>query len=126
MPVPLKLNHGPIIDSWGLTDSLGNIDHFAAVQYPTPGVLVLGEIGDANGFGDSILRDIQKSLSFEYFAPVWAFSIGALWDGEDQVILREVSLTKRPAYRDAKVLAIGEEAPELFAMLTERRTVDRQ
>jgi hypothetical protein len=93
---------------------------------PAEGVLILGEIGDADGFGDSILRDIAKSLSFEYFSPSWSFSVGALWDGQDQVIVREISLTKTPAYNDAKVLAVGEEAPQLFAMLTEKRAVDRQ
>jgi hypothetical protein len=125
MPVPLKLNHGPIFNSWGLTDSLGTVERFAAVQYPAEGVLIRGEIGDADGFGDSILRDIAKSLSFEYFDPTWSFSVGALWDGEDQVILREISLTKTPAYPDARVLGVGSEAVELFAMLTEKRPVSR-
>jgi hypothetical protein len=46
-----------------------------------------------------------------------------LWDGKDQVILREISLTKTPAYRDARVLGVGSDAVELFAMLTEKRPV---
>ena len=86
-------------------------------------MLILGETGDADGFGDSVLRDIAKSLSFEYFDPTWSFSVGALWDGEDQVILREISLTKTPAYPDARVLGVGSDAVELFAMLTEKRPV---
>jgi hypothetical protein len=121
MPVPLMLNHGPVFNSRGVMDSIGTVERFAAVQYPIPGLLILAEVGDAAGFGDSILRDIAKSLSFEYFDPTWSFSVGALWDGEDQVILREISLTKSPAYVDARLLAVGKEALETFELLTEER-----
>jgi hypothetical protein len=121
LAIPLRLNHEPIISSWGLTDSIGTVERFVAVDYPTPGLLILAEIGEANGFGDGIIRDIKKSLSFEYFDPTWSFSVGALWDGEDQVIIREISLTKSPAYVDARLLAVGEEAVDPFGMLTERR-----
>ena len=109
----------------GVTDSLGTVERYAAVQYPTEGLLIMAEIGDADGFGDSILCDIAKSLSFEYFDPTWSFSVGAFWDGEDQVILREISLTRRPAYTDARVLGVGSEAVELFAILTEKRVASR-
>jgi hypothetical protein len=121
LAVPLRLNHEPIIASWGLTDSIGTVERFVAVDYPTPGLLILAEIGEANGFGDGIIRDIKKSLSFEYFDPTWSFSVGALWDGEDQAIVREISLTRSPAYRDARVLAVGEDAIETFNLLTEQR-----
>jgi hypothetical protein len=121
LPVPLMLDHGPLIASWGFVDSVGMVERFGAVEYPTPGLLILAEIGDADGYGDAILRDIAKSLSFEYFAPVWSFSVGGLWDGEDQVILREVSLTKTPAYSDAKVLSVGESAVETWELLTEKK-----
>jgi hypothetical protein len=124
LAIPLRLNHEPIISSWGLTDSIGTVERFVAVDYPVPGLLVLAEVGEANGFGDSIIRDIQKSLSFEYSAPVWSFSVGALWDGEDQVILQEISLTRTPGFRDAKVLAVGESAVETFELLTEKKAAE--
>lgn len=120
LSIPLRLNQEPTIASWGLTDSIGTVERFVSVEYPVPGLLILGQIGEANGFGDSILRDISKSLSFEYFDPTWSFSVGALWDGEDQVILQEISLTRRPGFPAAKVLAVGDGAVELFAMLTRR------
>jgi hypothetical protein len=126
MPVPLRLDHGYVFGNGRAVDSLGTVERFVVVDYPIPGLLILAEVGDAAGFGDSILRDIQKSLSFEYFDPTWNFSVGALWDGEDQVIIREVSLTKNPGYADARLLAAGEEAIELFGLLTEKRPVSRQ
>jgi hypothetical protein len=125
LPVPLRVDHGPIIASWGFVDSLGTVERFASVEYPVPGLLILAEIGDADGFGDSILRDIARSLSFEFFAPVWSFSVGALWDGQDQVILREISLTRTPGFSDAKVLGVGPAAVEMFAMLTEKKPVSK-
>jgi hypothetical protein len=121
LAILLRLDHLPIFHSWGVTPDLGTVERFVAVRYPVPGLLVLGEIGEASGYGDSIIRDIAKSLSYEYFAPIWSLSVAGLWDGEDQVILQEISLTRTPGFRDAKVLAVGEAATELFAMLTEER-----
>jgi hypothetical protein len=126
MQVPLRLNHGPVFGNGRVVESLGTVERFVAVDYPIPGLLILAEVGVADGFGDSILRDIKRSLGFEYFNPTWSFSVGALWDGEDQVIIREVSLTKNPGYTDARLLAAGPEAVELFDMLTEKRPVGRQ
>jgi hypothetical protein len=37
-----------------------------------------------------------------------------------EVVLKEVSLTCKPAYADARVLAVGGEAIEVFELLTER------
>jgi hypothetical protein len=124
--VPLRLNHEPIITSWGLTDSIGTVERFAAVRYPIDGLLILAEIGEANGFGNGIIRDIQKSLSFEFFAPVWSFSVGG-WRDPDTglIVLNEISLTKTPAYVDARVLAVGAEAVETWELLTEKRPVSR-
>ena len=86
-------------------------------------MLILGEIVDADGFGDSISVTLRSRCLSSISNPTWSFSVGALWDGKDQVILREISLTKTPAYPDARVLGVGSDAVELFAMLTEKRPV---
>jgi hypothetical protein len=120
LPVPLRYDHDRIFALSGLAYDLGTIERFAAVTHPAPGLLVLGQIAE-NGYGDSALRDIQKSLSYQFFSPDWGLSIAGLWDGEGQAIIQEISLTRRPAYTDARVLGIGAEAVETWNMLTEER-----
>jgi Homeodomain-like domain len=120
LPVPLRYDHDRIFDLRGLAYDLGTVERFAITQYPIDRLLVLGQIAE-NGYGDSVLADLRKSLSYEFFAPDWGLSIGGWWDGEDQAIVREISLTRSPAYRDARVLAVGEDAIETFNLLTEQR-----
>jgi hypothetical protein len=120
LAVPLRYDHDRIFDLRGLAYDLGAIERYAIVDYPTSGLLILGQIAE-NGYSDSVLRDVQKTLSFEFFSPIWGLSIAGLWDGEDQAIIREISLTRSPAYADARVLGVGREAVQLFDMLTEKR-----
>jgi hypothetical protein len=54
LAILLRLDHLPIFHSWGVTPDLGTVERFVAVRYPVPGLLVLGEIGEASGYGDSI------------------------------------------------------------------------
>ena len=124
--VPLWLNHMPPYGRFGFVDRLGAVRRYAAIDYPVSGVLALGEVESARGIGDGVLHDLRLSLSQQYFGSPWGFSVGAVKDPETgEVIIREVSLTHNPACRDAKVLAVGPEAVELFDMLTEKRPVGR-
>ena len=126
MPVPLLIDHGPIVASHGFIDNVGEIYRFAYVTYPLDAMLILGEIDYARGFGDSILSDLRANLNQLYLPPTWGFSVGGWRDPDTgEVVLSEVSLTRRPAYSDARVLGVGPEAVELFAMLTEKRPVSR-
>src|SRR4051812_20228992 len=59
-PVPLRLHHGPVIHSWGLSDNVGTVTRYAAVDYPVEGLLILAQVDEAYGVGDSVLRDITK------------------------------------------------------------------
>jgi hypothetical protein len=38
--VPLLIDHGPIINSWGVVDHLGTVRRFAVVTYPVHGFVV--------------------------------------------------------------------------------------
>jgi hypothetical protein len=40
--LPLQLDHGPIFNSWGVTDRLGYARRFAVVSYPVSGLLAVG------------------------------------------------------------------------------------
>jgi hypothetical protein len=126
LPVPLKVDHGILVGRWGLVGSVGTIYRFAHVTYPLNGMLILGQVDFAHGFGDSILHDLRLTLQQRYMPPVWGFSVGG-WQDPDtgKVVLKEVSLSRRQAYSDARVLAVAEDAPPLFEMLTERRAVGR-
>jgi hypothetical protein len=124
--VPILVDHGPLVASWGLVDNVGEIGRFAHVTYPLDAMLILGQVDFAHGFGDTILDDLRMTLQQRYMPPGWGFSVGG-WQDPDtgEVVLSEVSLTRRPAYSDARVLGVGPEAVELFAMLTEKRPVSR-
>jgi len=127
MPVPLMVNHGPLVASWGCVDRVGMISRFAKIDYPVNGLLVLGEVEFAHGFGDTILNDLRLTLQPRYLPPGWGFSVGGWRDPDTgEVVLREISLSRRQAYADAKVLEIGPEAIDLFDMLTERRPAGRR
>lgn len=96
-PVPLLLNHERPINSWGLTPSVGTARKFAAVEYPVKGLLCLAEVDYADGWGDSILRDVGKALSQEYLPSVWGFSVAAKTLEDGQMWPVEVSITRKPA-----------------------------
>ena len=81
----------------GLTPSVGTARKFAAVEYPVKGLLCLAEVDYADGWGDSILRDVGKALSQEYLPSVWGFSVAAKTLEDGQMWPVEVSITRKPA-----------------------------
>ena len=60
--VPLLVDHGALIDSRGVIADVGTVRRFAAVTSPLPGLLCLGDIGRADGYGDRLLYDIELML----------------------------------------------------------------
>jgi hypothetical protein len=105
-----------------MTPKLGRAYRFAEVSYPVRGILALAEIDHADGWGDSVLQDIKSILSQRWLPAAWGFSI-AVYPAEDMsmVVPFELSLTKRPAFEDARILAVGDEALEVWSLLTEQR-----
>jgi hypothetical protein len=59
--VPLRVDHGPLISGRGVIMSVGTVRRFAAVTWPTHGLLVLAEVDHADGFGDELLHDMPRS-----------------------------------------------------------------
>jgi hypothetical protein len=118
LAVPLLYDHG-LADGWGLTPPLGVARLFEPVSYPIPGLLVLAEVQWADGFGDAILRDIRSVLSQTWLPAAWSFSIGARICEDGQLWLEEVSLTRKPAFADARILACGPDAQSTFEFCVE-------
>ncbi len=118
MGIPLLVDHGPLINSWGVTPSVGTARWFAPVTYPVRGLLCLAEIDFADGWGVSLLHDITSILHQKWLPAVWGMSVGAYLT-EDAVLPHEVSLTRRPAFEDARVLAVGADALSTWELLTE-------
>jgi hypothetical protein len=121
--IPLMVDHGGVICSWGVIPHVGMVRRFAVVDYPVRGLLALAEVDeDVHGVGDSILHDVQSILAQLWLPAVWGMSIGAHL-AEGMVLPYEVSLTRKPALADARVLAVGADALATWEMLTERRIV---
>ena len=109
----------------GVIATIGTARRFAPIEYPVNGLLVLAEIDHAEGYGDSVLSELRSSLGIWAGRTVWGLSVGVhLVDG--LVIPYEISITSRPAFPDAKVLAVGQEAVDTFELLTEHRPAARQ
>jgi hypothetical protein len=118
--LPLMINHDLIISSWGVLSHIGTVRRFAAVDYPVPGLLALALVDeDVHGVGDSILHDVQSILSQRWLPAAWGVSIGYRAADNGAVLPHEVSLTKRPAFADARVLGAGEDALNTWELLTE-------
>jgi hypothetical protein len=81
-------------------------------------LLCLAEIDFADGWGESLLHDITSILHQKWLPAVWGMSVGAYLT-EDAVLPYEVSLTRRPAFDDARVLAVGADALATWELLTE-------
>jgi hypothetical protein len=118
-PLPLLYDHGPIFNTWGVTQKLGTAHRFAEVRYPVHGLMALCEIDFADGWGDSVLKDISSILSQQWLPSAWAFSI-AVYPADDwsMVVPFELSLTKRPSFDDARILGTGDEALEFWSLAT--------
>jgi hypothetical protein len=119
MAIPLLFEHEPIIAPSGLTPQLGLTRLFEPVTYPIPGLLCLAEIQWADGWGDSILRDIRSVLSQQWLPSAWSFSVSASIDEAGPIWIEEVSITRKPAFTDARILACGPDALQTWEFCRE-------
>jgi hypothetical protein len=115
--VPLLVDHGPLINSWGVTPSVGTARWFAPVTYPVTGLVCLAELDYADGWGDSLLHDIDSIRRQRWLPAACGMSIGAFIE-DDVVLPIEVSLTRTPAFEDARVFAVGVDAMATWELLT--------
>jgi hypothetical protein len=118
--IPLRVDHGPLITGRGVIAHVGVVRRFATVTYPTHGLLIMAEVDHAQGFGDELLADVAAVCSQTWLPHAWGLSLGALV-AEHAVLPYEVSVTGSPAFEDAKILGVGEQALSTWTMLTERR-----
>lgn len=130
MGLPMRVDHGPLVDGRGVILHLGRWVDFAIIEYPIHGLLALGEVGDhasTRGYGSSLLHDLQLIFDQRWLpSDYWALSIAA-HVGDAAVLPYEVSLTRAPACHDAVLLGVGPEAIRSWDFLTEKRiTSDRQ
>jgi hypothetical protein len=101
------------------------VRRFAVVEYPINGLLCLGEIEDAAGFGDQLLSDIECMLSQEWLPAGWGMSLA--YGMVDAVAWPyEVSLTRSPQFADARILGVGPDALRVWDLLTEAPAMDAQ
>jgi hypothetical protein len=119
MAVPLLFEHEPIIASSGFIPEIGVARRFEPVSYPSRGLLCLAEVKWADGWGDSILRDIRSVLSQQWLPSVWSFSVSALIAEAGEIWIEEVSITRKPAFSDARILACGPDALQTWEFCRE-------
>ena len=117
--IPLRVDHGPLLNSRGFIANIGTVRRFASVIHPTPGLLILAEIDHAEGYGDQLLADIALMCQQSWLPPGWSLSVGALVYDESLAIPHEISVVRRPAHPDARILSVGKDAIESWALLTE-------
>lgn len=120
MGVPMRINHDSVIDSKGAIMYVGRWVNFAIVEQPVRGLLALGQIDSARGYGDQMLHDL--SLIFHQWLPrdYWALSIAChIAEDVDRVLPYEISLTRNPVDPDAALLGVGPQAVDRWNLLTE-------
>jgi hypothetical protein len=126
MALPVLHDHLPIIDLRGWVVTIGNARLFEPVGllvdgFPLDCLLCLVEV-DYSPWGDSVLAELRSSLAIWSGRSRWGFSIGA-HHFDDMVVPFELSITSRPSFSDAKILAVGGEALETWELLTEPAAV---
>lgn len=127
LAVPLAVQHGPVITTRGVHQTIGTMRQFRADDF---GLLALGELDSDEtqphpyhaALSQSVADGIAEAIRHGH---LWAFSVGWATDAEiphyshglviptvrmAQAAIREVSVTDRPGLPDAKILGIGEEA----------------
>ena len=119
--IPLRVDHGPLLNSRGVIANVGVVRRFASVTYPAPGLLILAEVSPAEGYGDQLLADLTLMCRQTWLPPSWSLSIGALVYDESIAVPIETSIVNRPAYEDARIFAVGREAQATWDLLTEQR-----
>jgi hypothetical protein len=124
--IPLRVDHGPLVNSHGVIMNVGVARHFTEIKYPTDGLLCLAEVDHAEGYGDSLLADIAAITAQTWLPKCWGLSIAAHVT-EDLVLPYEVSVTRSPAYAEALILGVGEDAIESWILLSDMadRNADR-
>jgi hypothetical protein len=132
-PVPVKLDHAPVIQQGGMLQAVGRtLDHALVEQGTTPpGLLILAQLDGE--IGDSLVGDIRRTLHpWAAASAPWGLSVrAAILEAEGSAAIleawpAEVSLTRRPAFPDALVLAAGAEARSAWELLTGRVQRSRQ
>jgi phage head maturation protease len=131
MGAPLAIQHRPVFHTWGIQGSVGTMRQFRPDDF---GVLALGELDDSE-----VAASVERAIGQGW---LWAFSVGWATDAEipyyshglviptvrmTRAAIREVSVTERPGYPDAKILGVGDEAqwlwdyPDLAAVALQAR-----
>jgi hypothetical protein len=116
--LPLRLDHSVLINSSGCIASAGTVGYFAVIKEPVFGLLCLGQVdNDPRGWGTALLHDMTLQLSQRFLPAGWGLSIAAHVH-EEFILPFEVSVTRSPAFQDARVLAVGPESLEVYELLT--------
>jgi hypothetical protein len=120
MGVPLRLNHGSLITNQRCVRYIGVARRFAIVERPVHALLTLAELDDIPELED-LLADLVAITAQRWLDPAWGMSLGALVIDEEKIVKPyEVSLTREPAFPDAKIISVGERAMSTWDLLTER------
>ena len=119
VPVPLLFEHEPIVVSSGFIPQIGLARRFEPVSYPVRGLLCLAEVQWADGWGDQVLQDIKSVLSQQWLPSAWGFSIGAAIGETGEIWIEEVSITRKPGFADARILACGPDALQTWEFCRE-------
>jgi phage head maturation protease len=111
---PLAVQHSPVFTTRGMQESIGTMRQFRPDDF---GVLALGELD-----GSDVAAGVEHGIRQGY---LWAFSVGWATSAEiptyrsplvvptvqmAQAAIREVSVTDRPGWPDAKILGVGDQA----------------
>jgi len=117
--LPLRVDHRVIaVDPRGFVIlNVGAARKFAVTTEPINGLPTLAEV-DTGRWGDALLRDVEHHQDQEWLPP-YGFSLGCDVVPGEAVLPYEVSLTTKPAFSDARVLGVGEEALAIWELLTE-------
>jgi HK97 family phage prohead protease len=118
LAVPLAVQHGPVITTRGVQQTIGAMRQFRADPF---GVLALGELDTSD-----VASGVEHAIRAGH---LWAFSVGWATNADiptyphglviptvtmGQAAIREVSVTDRPGFPDAKILGIGDPAEWLW------------
>ena len=119
LALPLRVGHSVLaIEPNGLViTDVGAARLFASVKEPVRGLLTLCEVAPGH-WGDALLEDVQRHQDQPWLPP-YGFSLGCHVVPGEAVLPYEVSLTTRPAFSDAKVVAVGPDALQVWDLLTE-------
>jgi hypothetical protein len=117
MGIPVRLDHGAILDSSGGILDIGRAGPFAIIERPVHGLLALLEL-DPGDWQDAILRDVEQHLESPYLKP-YGLSIGAHRIRGEVALPYELSITQSPGFPDALVLGVGTQAQAVWSLLTE-------